>query len=275
MTNTPTDGYVLRRGAAGYERLLVLARDRWPDTLALLRRAGIAPGMRCADLGCGPGAVTRELARLVGPTGRAVGLDLDEVSLQRAREVAVQEGLGNVEFRAADLRTWTAPAQFDLVYSRALLHHLPERAHLIEGMWAAVAPGGRVVIEDADFDGWCCDPPSEALDFFVRAYGETVRRRGGDPTFGRTLYRCFRAAGIPDPQFGVVQSVRLSGESKTLAWSTLEASREAIVATGVATAEAVDAALASLARATADPSMVILGPRMFQIWAIRPPEHPA
>jgi hypothetical protein len=45
--------YVIRGGKKGYERLLLLARDRWPDTAALFERAGLSPGMRCIDLGCG------------------------------------------------------------------------------------------------------------------------------------------------------------------------------------------------------------------------------
>jgi len=46
--------YVIRGGREGYERLLVLARERWPDTAALFGRVGLSPGMRCVDLGCGP-----------------------------------------------------------------------------------------------------------------------------------------------------------------------------------------------------------------------------
>ena len=42
--------YVIRGGKKGYERLLLLARDRWPDTAALFARAGVSPGMRCIDL---------------------------------------------------------------------------------------------------------------------------------------------------------------------------------------------------------------------------------
>ena len=46
---------MLRGGEWGYERLQLLARVRRADTLELLRRAGLRPGMRCLDLGCGGG----------------------------------------------------------------------------------------------------------------------------------------------------------------------------------------------------------------------------
>lgn len=45
--------YVIRGGRAGYDRLLLLARESWPDTAALFSRAGIGAGMTCVDLGCG------------------------------------------------------------------------------------------------------------------------------------------------------------------------------------------------------------------------------
>ena len=68
--------YIIRGGLAGRERLQTLARAMRPATLDLLQRAGVGPGQTCLDLGCGGGDVARELARLVGPTGHVLGLDL-------------------------------------------------------------------------------------------------------------------------------------------------------------------------------------------------------
>jgi 2-polyprenyl-3-methyl-5-hydroxy-6-metoxy-1,4-benzoquinol methylase len=85
-------GYVLRGGRQGYDRLAVLARDRWPDTRALLEQAGISPGMRCADIGCGGGAVSLEMARLVAPGGTVTGIDMDEVTISMARRDAADRG---------------------------------------------------------------------------------------------------------------------------------------------------------------------------------------
>ena len=73
--------YVIRGGAAGYDRLRILARARWPDTSDLLARVGLRSGMRCLDLGCGGGEVTFEIARLVGQDGCVTGVDMDEAKL--------------------------------------------------------------------------------------------------------------------------------------------------------------------------------------------------
>jgi ubiquinone/menaquinone biosynthesis C-methylase UbiE len=180
--------YVLRGGKWGYDRLLVLARDRRADTRALLDRAGISTGMRCVDLGCGGGEVTMEIARLVAPGGRVVGVDMDEVKLGLARQAAAERQLGNIEFTALDVTQWDEPGAYDAVYARFLLHHLRHPDSLLRRMWAALAEGGVLVVEDADFDGWCWDPPHEAFDFFLDAYRRVLSRRGGDHAAGRKLY---------------------------------------------------------------------------------------
>jgi hypothetical protein len=125
----------------------------------------------------------------------------------------------------------------DVVYSRFLLQHLSEPVNILRRMWASVRTGGLVIVEDADFDGWCCHPPNEGFDFFVRAYAEVIRRKGGDHATGGKLYSYFLEVGIPTPQVAPVQSVSTSGESKESAWSALDATGEAILAEGVATSD--------------------------------------
>jgi ubiquinone/menaquinone biosynthesis C-methylase UbiE len=261
--------YVIRGGRKGYERLLLLARERWDDTSALFARVGVRPGMRCLDLGCGGGEVTIELARLVGPNVSAIGVDMDEVKLDLARAAALQRGVTNIEFRAINVNEWNEPDTYDLVYARFLLQHLRRPVDLLQRMWAAVRPGGALAVEDADFDGFCCHPANEAFEFFLRAYRQVVERSGGDHAIGRKLYADLVEAGIPNPDVGVVQPVYPQAETKWLAWTTLEASSEVIVSEGVASALEVESALASLADFTEDSGTLISGPRIFQVWARR------
>jgi len=267
---TWVERYVIRGGQQGYERLELLARSRWPATEALFARAGLAAGMRCIDLGCGGGAVTLEMASLVAPGGSAVGVDMDGIKLDLAREAAGARGLGNVEFRQLNLNDWHEPAGYDAVYCRFVLQHLSQPGGLLRRMWAGVRPGGVLIVEDADFDGWCCHPANEGFDFFLRSYREVIRRSGGDHAAGRKLYGYLLAAGVPGPQVAVVQPVCVSGEEKTLAWSTLEATAGAILSEGLATRDEVTAQLASLAEFTADERTLISGPRVFQLWSRRP-----
>ncbi|MGO8951635.1 MAG: class I SAM-dependent methyltransferase, partial [Ktedonobacterales bacterium] len=258
--------YVIRGGSAGYERLQLLARERWPSTRALLTRAGVGTGIRCLDLGCGGGEVTFEFARLVGPDGAVVGIDMDEVKLALAREAASDRGIANVEFRALNVNEWDEPATYDVVFCRFLLQHLSQPVALLRRMWAAVRPGGVIVVEDADFEGWCCHPANDGFDFWLRAYSQVLGRGGGDHTLGRKLYAYFLDAGIPDAHVDLVTPLYIAGEGKTLALSTLEATAAAILAEGIASEDELNAALESLAAFTADPRSLIAGPRIFQLW---------
>jgi hypothetical protein len=83
------------------------------------------------------------------------------------------------------------------------------------------------------------------------------------------MYACFLAAGIPRPQVALVQPTWTEGEEKTLAWRTLEASRQAIVSGGIASDDEVRAAVAALQDFTADSHTLICGPCVFQLWSRR------
>lgn len=260
---------MIRGGQWGYERLQVLARSWLPTTSELLDRAAAGPGLTCLDLGCGGGDVTFELARRVGPAGRVTGIDMDQVKLDLARRAAAARGLGNVEFRAQNVHEWAEPGGYDLVYCRNFLQHLSRPVEVLRTMWEAVAVGGAIVVEDADFEGSFCDPPNEGFAFWVEAYQRVLERHGGDPLVGRKLHRYFPEAGIPAPELTVVQRADVTGEAKTLPYSTVEATAEAIIADRVASADQVSAALASLAAFAADPRSVCGSPRIFQAWSRR------
>jgi ubiquinone/menaquinone biosynthesis C-methylase UbiE len=262
--------YVLEGGRAGYGRLQVLARARRAETVELVRRAGLRPGMRCLDLGCGGGEVTFELASLAGPAGAVTGMDMDEVNLALAQETARQRGIANVEFVAANVNDWDEPGTYDLVYCRFLLQHLSQPTGLLRRMWAAVRPGGAIAVEDTDFDGLFCDPHNDGFEFHKQMYPRVLEHHGGDARIGRKLYRYFLQAGIPDPGLHLVQSIDAAGEAKALALLTLQASAEAIVSAALASAGEVSAAIEDLAVFTAAPDTVVSGPRILQVSARRP-----
>jgi ubiquinone/menaquinone biosynthesis C-methylase UbiE len=262
--------YVIVGGRAGYDRLKILARALAPGTEALLDRLPLRTGMRCLDLGCGSGGVTFALAERVGPSGAVVGIDMDEVKLGLTREEAARRGLANVELRAADVTAWRDPVAYDLVYARMLLQHLARPVDLLRRMWEALRPGGILAVEDADFSGAFCEPPLEAFDFYLEAYGKTVRRRGGDDRAGRKLYRYVIEAGAPAPNVSVHQRVDATGDGKALPHLTLAATADAIVAEGMATPDEIALALADLVRAGDDPGVIMASPRTVQAWVQRP-----
>jgi ubiquinone/menaquinone biosynthesis C-methylase UbiE len=262
-------GYAILGGQIGYDRLMLLARERQADTAALLARVGVGPGLRCLDLGCGGGAVTLELGRLTGPTGTAVGIDMDDVKLGLARQSAAHRQLSHVEFRALDVTQWSEPAGYDVVYGRFLLQHVADPVDLLGRMWAAVRPGGAVIVEDADFDGCYSEPSNAGFQLFLDLYPRLLLRRGGDASIGRKLHRNFRLAGIPAPQLALVNSVHSSGELKALRLLTLQATADAMLTEGLATEQELLDAVESLTAFTEDPDTIIGGPQIFQAYSRR------
>jgi ubiquinone/menaquinone biosynthesis C-methylase UbiE len=261
--------YVLSGGREGYERLRVLASVRRESTLEFFKLAGVRPGMRCADLGCGSGDATFEMATLVGPSGSVVGIDLDRARLELARAAARERGLINVAFEIGDVNEWQGTGGYDFVYCRFLLQHLARPVNLLHRMWGAIRPGGVLAVEDADLEGQFCDPDNAGFSFYRRMYSEVLARNGGDPGCARRLARYFREIGISDPATRMQQEFNGEGDAKVMPLLTLEAIAESIVSAGLADADEVASAIEDLAAFTADPGTTIADPRIFRIWARR------
>jgi len=119
----------------------------WPLALRMAAVAEIGSGHRVLDVGCGIGDPTLQVAVLVGPHGRVVGLDISEGMIAIARERAAALGLGHAEFRVEDVTAAALPdAAFDVVLGRWSLIYLEDVARVLERLRAALVPGGRIAI---------------------------------------------------------------------------------------------------------------------------------
>jgi SAM-dependent methyltransferase len=106
-------------GSAWVEMQDLLDRMLAPFETFLSQEAFPGEGGRALDIGCGAGATTISMARRVGPTGLCVGVDISEPLLRVAKERAIAENLGAVEFVQADAQTYAfEPGRFDSVMSR-------------------------------------------------------------------------------------------------------------------------------------------------------------
>lgn len=266
-----TSSYILRGGDDGAARLRILGAATRPTTLRLLERAGIAPGLRVLDAGCGSGEVTVELARLVGPSGHVTAIDADPVLLEHARERVRAAGAG-ATFVAVDV-TGDLPAEIardhDLVYARFLLSHVRSPDAALTRLCDATRPGGTIVVEDVDFPGHFCHPPSAAFARYVELYQQVARHRGADPGIGPRLPALLRAAGVDDLQADVAQPVFLDGDGKRVTQLTLAGIRDAAIDAGLADAVEIDALLATLDEERRRPDTLHSIARIVQAWGTR------
>jgi len=106
---------------------------------------------RVLDLGCGPGLYASRLARL-GHTCR--GIDFSPASLAYAREQAEREGLA-CDYVEADIRLADFGSGHDLamlIYGEFNVFRPEDAAHILTKAWAALAPGGRLLLEPHTFE---------------------------------------------------------------------------------------------------------------------------
>jgi SAM-dependent methyltransferase len=201
MTATPEDKpYVLGATDAEHDRLLRQAARLEPFTERLFRDAGIGPGQRVLDVGSGVGDVAFLVARLVGPTGEVVGIDLDGTALEKARVRASQLGFRNVRFVESDVSAAPVGTPFDAVVGRLILQFLPDPAAALRSLATEVKPGGVVVFHEANWASFL----SQAAHLPLRSLCgsliiEAFRRSGARTDMELALFRGFLNMGFSPP----------------------------------------------------------------------------
>ncbi len=122
----------------------------------LAATAGLAPGSRGLDVGCGMGATSVWLARELGC--RMTGITLSPVQVEVARELARREGV-EARFDVADAEAASFPEPFDFVWMVGVLGHMADQQAFLERSPRLLRPGGRFVLAD-----WVAAPDLSARD---------------------------------------------------------------------------------------------------------------
>lgn len=146
----------------GYRLAAILGYARaWIEALppgAVLSMAGtgnplalteLRPGERVVDCGSGAGADSLIAARLVGPEGRVIGVDMTPEMIERARANAAEAGLTNIEFREGVLEAVPVDDGWaDVVISNGVLNLVPDKAAALQEMHRVLKSGGRLQMAD-------------------------------------------------------------------------------------------------------------------------------
>lgn len=167
-------------------------------TRRLLVDAGIGPGMRVLDIGCGAGDVTLLAVELVGAQGAAIGVDREAGSLVTGRERARECGLSNVTFLQGDIEQLPADVGIvDAVVGRRVLMYQPDGVKAIQRLADHVRPGGLVVFQE--HDSTMVPASLEAMPLHQRVARWTwltVEREGANIHMGMELHSTFTQAGL-------------------------------------------------------------------------------
>jgi SAM-dependent methyltransferase len=127
-----------------YRHIFVAALAQFGD--AAIAAAPPQTGDHVVDLGCGFGDTSRQLARLVGPAGRVVGVDAAERFIDAAREEAAGDDAGNVEFVVADIETQTLGGPYDYAFGRMGTMFFANPVAAMRNVCGALRPDGRLAM---------------------------------------------------------------------------------------------------------------------------------
>jgi ubiquinone/menaquinone biosynthesis C-methylase UbiE len=153
-------------------------RLRYRNPSTLLGLIGLFSGMSIADLGCGTGLFTEEMARRVGRTGMVHAVDLQLPLITHAQQRVTAAGLdGQVRFHHTGIHTLPLPDQsVDVALMAAVLGELPARTLALDEVRRVLKPGGRLAVSEELPD------PAYAPAPLVRRWAEEAGFRFGGLT---------------------------------------------------------------------------------------------
>ncbi|HEX4722880.1 MAG TPA: class I SAM-dependent methyltransferase [Pseudonocardiaceae bacterium] len=251
--------YVLAQSAdqlTERERLTLIQAFQDSPTIRYLTAAGVSGGWHCLDAGAGGGSITRWLADRVGPSGTVLATDLET-------DMLAGIGARNVTVQRHDVRTDPLPDKgFDLVHTRLLLTHLPERDDVLGRLVAAVRAGGAIVLGDIDFGTLRLSRPDPTFDKVRAAFFAAVRLAGWDAELGPKLPSMLERHGVAGVEGeGLCGYQRGGAAAPTIMSLTLRRLRPLLLREGVAEDE-----LDHVHGLLVDPAIALHGPTLWAAW---------
>ena len=192
--------YILDGSDADLRRLMSISEVFADDARRSLATAGGTAGGSVLDCGCGPMGALATMSELVGPTGRAVGVDFSEPTVARARAVMDALGLDNVEVFAGDLNELSVSdlgGPFDVAFTRLFLMHQVDPVRTLRQIAGLLRPGGCIVAHEAvRFPPPRSFPHLEALAEYWELINQLIEQAGGPANVVERLPDAAVAAGL-------------------------------------------------------------------------------
>jgi SAM-dependent methyltransferase len=235
---SPKRRYPLELDQTEVERYRTMAEQARAAEADLWQPAGIVPGARVADVGCGPGAMLPAFAAAVGPQGQVTAVDADPEAVAAASALGAAAGLGNVTVQQgrAEATGLTAGSLEVVMLRHVLAHNGGAEDAIVTHLATLLRPAGCLYLVDADLTAIRVIPEADHPDLVElhQRYLAFRAARGDDNAAGLRLAERLVRAGLELVEFRGRYVIReLSPSLRSPAW----AAREAMVAAGMATAD--------------------------------------
>ena len=213
MSGTP-QSYIMGHTDRERRRLAIQAEVLRPWTERFFAEAGIGPGMRVLDPGCGVGDVAMLLARMVGADGYVTGLDFDAGAVATARQRAAEAALGQVEFLETNIADYRAERPFDVVAGRHILIHTPDPVGVLRTAAGLLRPDGILAFQEYDLSTWAPTWPEFPLNVRIMRLFVEMFPKLTHADAGSRLHNWYRQVGFPAPR--LVGNVLVDGAEDSL-----------------------------------------------------------
>lgn len=156
----------------------------------------LSPGLRLLDVGCGPGTISADFARLVAP-GEVRAIDVSNEVIETARTLHAGDAIANLSFDVDNVyRLSFEDSSFDVVHAHQVLQHLSDPVAALGEMRRVLRSDGLLAVRDADFAAFAWSPGDDRLTRWMEIYHQVTRANGAEADAGRNLPRWVREAGF-------------------------------------------------------------------------------
>ncbi len=157
----------------------------------------LKPGMRVLDVGCGTGAISSGIARIVGPKGEVIGIDNTPAFIENGKTTFSK--VENLTLLEEDIMTYQSSAPFDLIVSARVLQWLSYPVEALEKMKSLLKPGGMISILDYNHEQLLLEPePPQSIQYFYQRWLKWRADAGMNNHIAEDLPDYFRQVGLKD-----------------------------------------------------------------------------